>query len=172
MPNRRERLKKLALVVTAAQRSELERLARQSRSNRWIAFRARIILSCADGLSNATVSARWRISAPTVARWRNRFIAEGVSGLGDEPRPGAPREIGDEKIGRVVRLTLEASPKGATHGSSRRLVSRPGLRQSTSRRIWRAFGLKPHRSESSPLSHDPLPGKKSSFRVATERLFP
>jgi hypothetical protein len=77
-------------------------------------------------------------------------------GLGDEPRPGAPREIGDEKVEQVVRLTLEKTPKGATHWSSRMLAARTGLSQSTISRIWRAFRLKPHRTESFQLSTDPL----------------
>jgi len=152
----RGRPKKRELVVSEVQRAELERLARQSRSSRSVAFRARIILGCASGLSNAAVAARLHASAPTVGLWRNRFIAEGVSGLGDEPRPGAPREIGDEKIEQVVRCTLEKTPKGATHWSSRMLAARTGLSQSTISRIWRAFGLKPHRSESFHLSSDPL----------------
>ena len=88
--------------------------------------------------------------------WRNRFIAEGVVGLGDEPRPGAPREIGDEKIEQVVRLTLEKTPKGVTHWSSRMLAAKTGLSQSTISRVWRAFGLKPHRTENFQLSRDPL----------------
>ena len=152
----RGRPKKLKLVISEVQRAELERLARQSRSSRSVAFRARIILGCASGLSNAAVAAKLHASAPTVGLWRNRFIAEGVSGLGDEPRPGAPREIGDEKIEQVVRCTLEKTPKGATHWSSRMLAARTGLSQSTISRIWRAFGLKPHRSESFHLSSDPL----------------
>ena len=139
-----------------AQRAELERLARQSRSARSVAFRARIVLECAGGASNAAVAAKLRTTGFTVGLWRNRFIAEGMVGLGDEPRPGAPREIGDEKVEQVVRLTLEKTPKGATHWSSRMLAARTGLSQSTISRIWRAFGLKPHRTESFQLSTDPL----------------
>jgi transposase len=131
-------------------------MARQSRSARSIAFRARIVLECAAGASNAAVAAKLRTTGFTVGLWRNRFIAEGVVGLGDEPRPGAPREIGDEKVEQVVRLTLEKTPKGATHWSSRMLAARTGLSQSTISRIWRAFGLKPHRTESFQLSTDPL----------------
>ena len=89
------------------------------RSARSVAFRARIVLECAGGASNAAVAAKLRTTGFTVGLWRNRFIAEGLAGLGDEPRPGAPREIGDEKIEQVVRLTLEQTPKGATHWSSR-----------------------------------------------------
>src|SRR5271165_2373800 len=156
MKPRRGRPKKHELVVSSAQRVELERIARQSRSARSVAFRARIILECATGASNAAVAAKLRTTGFTVGLWRNRFIAEGVVGLGDEPRPGAPREIGDEKVEQVVRLTLEKTPKGATHWSSRMLAARTGLSQSTISRIWRAFGLKPHRTESFQLSTDPL----------------
>ena len=152
----RGRPKKHELLVNNLQRVELERMARQSRSARSAAFRARIVLECAGGASNAAVAAKLRTTGFTVGLWRNRFIAEGVVGLGDEPRPGAPREIGDEKVEQVVRLTLEKTPKGATHWSSRMLAARTGLSQSTISRIWRAFGLKPHRTESFQLSMDPL----------------
>jgi len=152
----RGRPKKHELVVSPAQRVELERMARQSRSARSAAFRARIVLECAGGASNAAVAAKLHTTGFTVGLWRNRFIAEGVTGLGDEPRPGAPREIGDEKIERVVRLTLEKTPKGATHWSSRMLAAKTGLSQSTISRIWRAFGLKPYRAEGFQLSSDPL----------------
>jgi len=156
MEPRRGRPKKHELVVGLEHRAELERMARQSRSARSVAFRARIVLECGSGASNAAVAAKLRTTGFTVGLWRNRFIAEGVAGLGDEPRPGAPREIGDEKIEQVVRLTLEKTPKGATHWSSRMLAARTGLSQSTISRIWRAFGLKPHRTESFQLSNDPL----------------
>jgi transposase len=156
MVPRRGRPKKHELEVSGLQRVELERIARQSRSARSIAFRARIVLECAGGASNAAVAAKLRTTGFTVGLWRNRFIAEGVAGLGDEPRPGAPREIGDEKVEQVVRLTLETTPKGTTHWSSRMLAARTGLSQSTISRIWRAFGLKPHRTESFQLSTDPL----------------
>src|ERR1700752_4933788 len=156
MKPRRGRPKKHELLVSPVQRAELERIARQSRSARSVGFRARIILECAGGANNAAVAAKLRTTGFTVGLWRNRFIAEGVVGLGDEPRPGAPREIGDEKVEQVVRLTLEKTPKGATHWSSRMLAARPGLSQSTISRIWRAFGLKPHRTESFQLSTDPL----------------
>jgi transposase len=156
MERYRGRPKKHELVVNEAQRAELERMARQSRSARSVAFRARILLECASGASNAAVAAKLRTTGFTVGLWRNRFIAEGVAGLGDEPRPGAPREIGDEKVEQVVRLTLEKTPKGTTHWSSRMLAAKTGLSQSTISRIWRAFGLKPHRTESFQLSTDPL----------------
>jgi transposase len=156
MKPRRGRPKKHELVVSPAQRIELERIARQSRSARSVAFRARIILECAGRASNAAVAAKLRTTGFTVGLWRNRFLAEGVVCLGDDPRPGAPREIGDEKIEQVVRLTLEKTPKGVTHRSSRMLAAKTGLSQSTISRVWRAFGLKPHRTENFQLSSDPL----------------
>ena len=156
MQPRRGRPRKRELVISEAQRAELERLAQQSRRSRSVAFRARIVLECGRGLSNAAVAAKLRTTGFTVGFWRNRFIAGGVAGLGDEARPGAPRQIGDDKIERVVRLTLEKTPKAATPWSSRGLAARIGLSQSTISRIWRAFGLKPHRTENFQLSTDPL----------------
>ena len=113
-------------------------------------------MECTGGASNAAVAAKLRTIGFTVGLWRNRFIDEGVAGLGDEPRPGAPRQIGDEKIERLVRLTLEKTPKGAIHWSSRMLAAKTGLSQSTISRNWRAFGLKPHRAEGFQLSSDLL----------------
>ena len=156
MQPRRGRPQKRELVVSEAQRAELERLAQQSRRSHSVAFRARIVLECGRGLSNAAVAAKLCTTGFTVGFWRNRFIAEGVAGLGDEPRPGAPREIGEDKIEQVVRMTLEKTPQGATHWSSRGLAARMGLSQSTISRIWRAFGLQPHRTENFQLSTDPL----------------
>lgn len=119
-------------------------------------FRPRVILECARGQNNAVVAAKLHTTGFTVGMWRNRFITGGVAALGDELRPGAPRQIGDDRVERAVRLTLEEAPKGATHWSSRALAARTGLSQSTVSRIWRAFGLRPHRSETFQLSNDPL----------------
>lgn len=102
MDARRERPKKYELIVSAAQRVEVERIALQSRSARPAAFRALTILECTAGISKAAVVAKSRVTGLTVSLWRNRFISEGVAGQGDKPRPGASREIGDEKVERVV----------------------------------------------------------------------
>lgn len=119
-------------------------------------FRARIILKCASGLSNSKVAATARTTSFTVGFWRNRFIQNGgVSALWDEPRPGAPRKIGDEQIEAVIKTTLESKPKAATHWSTRMMAKQLGLSQSAVSRIWRAFGLKPHRSETFQFSTDP-----------------
>jgi transposase len=156
MPNPRGRPTKRKLVVSPEQKLVLQQLMQQPRNSRSLAFRARIILECAQGQNNAAVAAKLRTSGFTVGMWRNRFIRGGIAGLGDEARPGAPRQIGDDQVERAVRLTLEEAPRGATHWSSRALATRTGLSQSTVSRIWRAFGLRPHRSETFQLSNDAL----------------
>ena len=146
---------RLQLTVSEADMTRLRQLRRRH-ADRALAFRSRIVLECAGGLSNAAVAERLKTSTFTVGLWRNRFINGGVGALGDEPRPGAPRKVGDEQVDKVVRTTLESVPRGATHWSSRRLAEHLGLTQSTVSRIWRAFGLKPHRTESFQFSADPL----------------
>jgi transposase len=144
------------LVLTEPERDELGRLARRSRSARRVAFRAKIVLACASGISNTAVAAKLRTSNQTVGLWRKRFLERRIDGLLDEPRPGRPREIEDAKIEDVVIQTLETTPKGATHWSTRQMAEKSGLSHMTISRIWRAFGLQPHRTESFKLSPDPL----------------
>ena len=147
---------KLALVLSAEQREQLESLVRRRSTGQALALRSRIILACADGGDNTRVAERLGVRRQTVGRWRLRFIQSGVDGLFDEPRPGAPRKIGDATVEKVVTLTLESQPKDATHWSTRALAKKTGLSRSSVARIWRAFGLRPHRSESFKLSTDPL----------------
>ena len=147
---------KLALVLSAEQREQLESLVRRRTTAQALALRSRIILACADGGDNTRVAERLGVRRQTVGRWRLRFIQSGVDGLFDEPRPGAPRKIGDATVEKVVTLTLESQPKDATHWSTRALAKKTGLSRSSVARIWRAFGLRPHRSESFKLSTDPL----------------
>jgi transposase len=138
----------------------LERLSKQKRKTRGAAFRAQIILSCAKGRTDTEVARLLRTSNNTVGMWRGRFLERGVEGLLDEPRAGAPRKVGDERIEEVVTRTLETTPEGATHWSTRLMARKLCLSQSTVSRVWRAFGLKPHRSETFVLSKDPqLVGK-------------
>lgn len=147
---------KAVLTVTAEQRAELERLARRRSTAQALALRARIVLRCAEGGHNGEVAEDLGVTRQTVGRWRTRFIESGVDGLLDEPRPGAPRTITDAAVEKAVTLTLETKPKDATHWSTRSLAKRTGLSRSSVGRIWRAFGLRPHRSESFKLSTDPL----------------
>src|SRR5450432_1253546 len=126
MPNPRGRPKKRELVVNPEQKLTLRQLLPQPRTSRSLGFRARIILECAREQSNAAVATKLRTTGFTVGIWRNRFIGGGIAGLGDELRPGAPRQIGDDRVERAVRLTLEEAPKGATHWSSRALAAKTG----------------------------------------------
>jgi transposase len=121
-----------------------------------LALRARIILGCASGLSNKAVAARERVTVQTVGKWRRRFLERGVDGLLDEPRPGVPRKIDDAKVESIIVQTLESQPCGATHWSTRSMARHSGISTSSVGRIWRAFGLQPHRVETFKLSTDPL----------------
>lgn len=144
------------LDLSPDERSTLERWTRRRKTAQALALRARIILRAADGVANRTVAEEENITPQTVGKWRRRFLEGGVDGLLDEPRPGAPRTITDEDVERVITLTLEETPKDATHWSTRSMARRTGLTQSAVSRIWRAFALQPHRSESFKLSSDPL----------------
>ena len=147
---------KSELVVTPEQRVELERLARRRTTAQALALRARIVLRCTEGGHNGDVAQELGVTRQTVGRWRTRFIQNGIDGLLDEPRPGAPRKISDAHVEKVITLTLESQPKDATHWSTRSLAKTAGLSRSSIGRIWRAFGLRPHRTESFKLSTDPL----------------
>lgn len=121
-----------------------------------LALRARIILACANDGSDTVVAAELDVCRGTVSKWRRRFIERGIDGLLDEPRPNVHRKLSDEKVEAVVRLTLEATPKGSTHWSTRKLAKRAGVSQSSVSRVWRAFQLKPHRRRTFTLSNDDL----------------
>ncbi|HEX9571267.1 MAG TPA: IS630 family transposase [Burkholderiales bacterium] len=147
---------KAPLTLNREERRELESLAHRSRSVPALARRARIVLACAEGQDNKGVAHRLRATPATVGKWRTRFVRERLAGLYDEPRPGAPRSITDDEIEQVVVRTLESTPRGATHWSTRGMAKAIGLSHATISRIWHAFGLQPHRSETFKLSPDPL----------------
>jgi transposase len=142
--------------LTTEERNELVALTRRRKTAQQLAMRARIVLACAEGITNKDVATRLGVSQQMVTRWRVRFAQERLDGLYDEPRPGAPRTITDAKIEKVVVDTLEKTPKGETHWSTRSMAKHMGLSQSTISRIWHAFALQPHRSETFKLSKDPL----------------
>jgi transposase len=144
------------LVLTREERDRLESLAHRARSQPLMARRARVVLACAEGLDNKAAARKLRCSKGMVGKWRARFLAARLEGLYDEPRPGAPRQISDDQVERVVIRTLESTPRAQTHWSTRELAKATGLSRMTISRIWRAFGLQPHRSESFKLSPDPL----------------
>jgi len=146
---------KAPLVVGDDDRRTLERWTARRRTSQALALRARIILRAADGTSNSAVAAQLHICDATVGKWRQRFLARGVGGLLDEPRCGAPRRITDDQVEQVVVKTLETTPANATHWSTRSMAAASGLSRPTVHRIWRAFGLQPHRAETFKLSNDP-----------------
>lgn len=144
------------LRLTAEERETLLGWTRRRKTSQALALRARIVLGCAEDQSNAAVAAALSVCNETVGKWRKRFAARRLDGLLDEPRPGAPRQISDAQVERVITLTLESTPSNATHWSTRLMARRCGMSQSTVSRMWRAFALQPHRSETFKLSRDPL----------------
>jgi transposase len=144
------------VVLSEDERRELEGLARRRKTAQAMALRARIVLAASTGTPNKDIAARLRIDPGTVGKWRRRFLAARLNGLYDEPRSGAPRTIQDTQIEAVIVQTLESAPSNATHWSSRGMAKASGISVSSVQRIWRAFGLQPHRSETFKLSTDPL----------------
>jgi transposase len=146
------------IVLTEEERQQLQAWARRPTSAQALALRSRIVLACADapGRSNGEISQVVRASRATVTKWRNRFAVDRLHGLVDEPRPGRHRTVSDADVERVITTTLETTPKDATHWSTGSLAMQLGLSQSAVSRIWRAFGLQPHRQDSWKLSKDPL----------------
>ena len=143
------------VALTDEERETLERWSRRAKSSQALAQRCRIVLGCADGKTNQEVAAELGIWPQTVGKWRNRFVARRLEGLVDEPRPGAPRKITDERVEQVVVATLERTPADATHWSRTSMAAESGLSKSTVGRIWKAFGLKPHQVDTFKLSNDP-----------------
>ena len=143
------------VVLSEEERETLERWARRPKSAQALAFRCRIVLAAAAGETNGEIAARLACNQNTVGKWRTRFVERRLDGLHDEPRPGKPRTIGDEDVERVIVKTLEETPAGATHWSTRSMAQATGMSQTAISRIWRAFGLKPHLVESFKLSPDP-----------------
>ena len=148
--------KALVLELAEAERTELRRLLRRRGVGQALAQRIRIVLASAEpGATNLGVATALGVSRQTVATWRRRFAEHRLEGLVDAPRSGAPRTIDDEAVERLVALTLEEVPRGATHWSTRVMARRAGMSQTAVSRIWRAFGLRPHRAETFKLSSDP-----------------
>src|SRR6266404_2013129 len=147
---------KVALILTAEERQRLESLAHRSRTAPHVARRARIILACGEGADSKMVARRLHVTPGTVCKWRGRFITQRLDGLYDEPRPGAKRTITDDQVEQVIIRTLETTPPGATHWSTREMAKAVGLSHTAISRMWHTFGLQPHRTETFKLSNDPL----------------
>ena len=146
---------KAQINLSATEREQLQAWARRRTTAQALALRSRIVLECAAGTPNQDVASRLECTPQTVSKWRNRFAQQRVDGLLDAPRPGAPRTLDDARIDAVIAMTLEQRPSNATHWSTRTMARASGLSQTAVSRIWRAFGLQPHRQETFKLSTDP-----------------
>ena len=144
------------VALTVQENNQLIEWTRRLKTSQALALRARIVMVCAQGASNRETADRLRITKQTVGKWRSRFLERRLDGLLDEPRPGAPRQHGDAKIEQLIATTLNERPREATHWSTRLLAKKLRVSQSTVSRVWRAFGLQPHRAETFKLSTDPL----------------
>jgi transposase len=151
MPNNMAR----PIELTVEERAQLEAWARRRSSAQALAQRSRIVLLAAEGRKNLEIARALGVYRPMVTKWRNRFADQRLDGLVDEPRPGRPRTISDEQVEEVIVRTLETTPKDATHWSTRSMAAEVGLSREAVGRIWRAFGLQPHRQDSWKLSKDP-----------------
>ena len=147
---------KAELVLSKTEQEQLTVLTLRRKTGQALALRARIVLACAQGVDNKVVATRQRVTPQTVSKWRTRFVEHRLEGLLDAPRTGAPRTIDDARVDAVIAKTLEGMPDGATHWSTRTMARDAGLSQTAVSRIWRAFGLQPHRQETFKLSTDPL----------------
>lgn len=161
---------KQSIILAAADKEKLAMLARRPKSAQRVATRAKIVLRAAAGQSNQEIARSLAITPVTVGKWRERFRVQGLEGLSDEPRPGAPRKISDAQVEAAVTRTLESVPTAATHWSTRSLSQQVGLSQSAIVRIWHSFGLQPHRSETFKLSTDPLPGRTWQKKFETSQV--
>jgi len=143
------------IELSAEERAQLEAWERRRTSAQALALRSRIVLAAAAGPNNSEIARDLGIAVSSVRKWRNRFAEHRLDGLTDEPRPGQPRKISDAKVEEVIVKTLETSPRDATHWSTRSMAAEVGLNQTAVHRIWKAFGLQPHRHEAWKLSRDP-----------------
>ena len=144
------------LVLTDDERAQLESFASSRSLSHGLVRRAKIVLLSADGISNTAIADKLALTCNTVGKWRRRYLAEGIQGLYGEMRPGRPRSISDEQVAALVRKTLKTRPKAATHWSVRMMAAETDLSKSTVHRIWKAFGLQPHRQRHFKLSTDPF----------------
>src|SRR5688572_12894158 len=143
------------IELSNEERERLEAWSRRRKTSQALAERARVVLLSAEGHANGVIAEKLRLNRVTVGKWRARFAEQRLDGLLDEPRAGAPRTVSDAKVERVVTMTLESMPREATQWSTRSMALASGLGRSTIGRIWRAFGLQPHRTRHFKLSPDP-----------------
>ena len=143
-------------TLSESEREELRSITRSRSMPQSLATRARIVLLSADGESNTHIAERLGLSKRTVGIWRKRYLTQRIAGLYDEPRPGGPRSIRDEQVAALLRKTLKTKPKDGTHWSCRSIATETKLSKSTVQRVWKAFGLQPHRQKHFKISTDPF----------------
>ena len=146
----------IPLTITREEEEQLLAWSKRPKTAQALAMRSRVVLLAANGNSNTAIARQLGVTLPTIGKWRQRYLDQGLDGLVDEPRPGTSRKLSDKDVERVLALTLESTPSDATHWSTRSLAKRTGLSRASIHRIWRAFSLAPHRSETFKLSKDPL----------------
>jgi len=146
---------KAELVLSDEESAALEQMRRRTSIGAAMKLRASIVVLCAAGRDSIDVAEELGITPQTVGKWRRRFVDRRLEGLFDEPRVGRPRTVTDEHVQRVIDTTLHEKPRASTHWSTRLLAKELKLTRDAVQRIWRAFGLKPYRSETFSLSKDP-----------------
>jgi putative transposase len=138
-----------------AERTELTKLVRSRRTPQALALRAKIVLKTADGERPSAIAEELEISQPTVRKWRLRYVEEGLAGLRNEPRPGRPRSLDDQRVADLLNKALQTRPAKQTHWSVRSFANEASISKDMAHRLFRAAGIQPHRSRSFKLSNDP-----------------
>ena len=160
------------ITLTPTAEAELQSFARSRSLPSALVQRARIVLTCAEGKANQDIATQMNLTTATVSKWRNRFARQGLMGLYDEPRSGAPRSISDEQVAQLIRQTLQTKPPKATHWSCRCMAEATGLSKSTIQRVWSTFGVQPHRQKHFKISTDPFFVEKVRDIVEGAGLYP
>ena len=144
------------VVLTDDQRQQMTALSQSTSMAYALVQRARIVLACAQGLTNCAVAQRLAVSPSAVGKWRRRFVERGVQGLHDELRPGRPRTYEDDKVAELINRALQEKPRNASAWSVRLMAQAQGVSKSTVQRWFSRFGVKPHLSDTFKVSSDPL----------------
>jgi transposase len=144
------------IILSNEELEQLKSIAASRSLPHGLVNRVRIILKAAEGTANCVIAEKLSLNIHTVSKWRKRYRQQGISGLHNELRPGRPRSISDEKIAGLIRKTLKTKPKDGTHWTVRSLAQESKVSYPTVHRVWKAFGLQPHRQRYFKLSTDPF----------------
>ena len=147
---------KAPITLSVENQAQLNAIANSRSMPHALVTRAKIVLMAAEGQTNQAIAQKVTLSQQMVCKWRQRFIKQGLAGLHDELRPGRPRSISDEEVAGIVYKTLKSKPQNSTHWTIRSLERETELTRATIHRIWKAFGIQPHRQEHFKLSTDPF----------------